>query len=155
MCIHIHDQIEQANTAERKKLVHKGQAATSPDTALPSVAKPERRATDKAKPKAEPAAATASLTSKNVRTTHQCYFYNQHLRHPDTTKPCMHGGAKRSYKHERASDEAFAAMIPPSKTYDEANGSQSGGSDASSITRRNGKGGRYRTQNIYHEMHDL
>ena len=51
-----------------------GQAATITYTALTSVAKPKGRATDKAKPKADPTAATPARTTKSVVSTHHCYF---------------------------------------------------------------------------------
>ena len=63
MGIHIHDQSEQLNITERKKLFRKGEAATVPDPGCAALLKPKSKATSKAKPKVAPKA----LTETNVR----------------------------------------------------------------------------------------
>ena len=127
--------------AEIKKLFRKGEATAVPDPGCAATLKPKSKAKETAKTKAAPTA----LTATNVRASQFCYFYNQHLRHPDSAKPCMYGD-KCSYKHERADDRAFADMVPPSKA--KGDGSQSGASSASPSKRE----GKY---NIYRKMHTV
>ena len=64
MVIHIHDQNEQANMAERKKLFHKGDATTIPDPSCAAVLGPKRKASRTGQSQDRPSCCSGSINSK-------------------------------------------------------------------------------------------